>query len=69
MMPYVGTVNDLAKCDLSRFAQGGKTAIKGTGLSTLKKFQTRARLLVDPQARPYCTTVPSLPDADVELFL
>jgi predicted RecB family nuclease len=68
IMPYIPTVNDLAKCDLSRFVQGSKTMIKGTGLSTLKKFQTRAQLLIDPEAQPYCIITPTLPDANVELF-
>lgn len=68
IMPHIRTVTDLAKVDLAGLAQGGKTNIKGVGLSTLQKFQVRARLMLDPNGRPYCTTAPNLPDVDRELF-
>ncbi|MBI4830638.1 MAG: TM0106 family RecB-like putative nuclease, partial [Candidatus Lindowbacteria bacterium] len=68
IMPHIGTVAELARTDLSALAQAGKSNIKGIGLSTLQKFQTRAQLMLDPNGRPYCTAAPCLPDADVELF-
>jgi predicted RecB family nuclease len=66
--PHIRTVTDLATADLSRLVQGDKTVIKGIGLSTLQKFKVRAQLLVDPDARPYCTVMPNLPQSAVELF-
>ncbi len=68
MKPHIRTVTDLAKVDLAGLAKGGKTIIKGVGLSTLQKFRGRAQLMLDPNGRPYCTTAPNLPEADVELF-
>jgi len=68
MKPHIRTVTDLARADLSGWAKGGKTIIKGIGLSTLQKFQARAQLMLDSNGRPYCTTAPNLPRADVELF-
>jgi predicted RecB family nuclease len=61
--PHIRTVTDLATTDPSRLA-----IIRGIGPSTLRKFQARAQLLVDPKARPYCTVTPSLPRAGTELF-
>jgi len=65
---YFGTVNDLAKADLSNYVQGKKTIIKGIGPGILKKFQIRARLLCNPNATLFLTATPSLPDFDKELF-
>jgi predicted RecB family nuclease len=68
IMPQIRTVSALAKIDLSAVVQGNKTTIKEIGLSTLRKFQTRARLMLDPNGRPYCTTPLNLPDVNRELF-
>jgi len=68
MSLHFATVNDLAEADLSKYVQGNKTIIKGIGLGTLKKFQIRARLLCDPDAIPFLTATPGLPDFDKELF-
>jgi predicted RecB family nuclease len=66
--PFISTVTELATCDLSHFVQGSKTAIKGVGISSLRKFQARARLLCDRGSHPYCTMAPPLPTHRKELF-
>ncbi len=62
MSPHIRTVADLAKADLT------KISIKGISPSMLNRFQTRARLLVDPKGQAYCTMAPNLPDSETELF-
>ncbi len=68
ILPYVKTVTGLAASDLSCLKRGDKTVIQGIGLSSLQKFQIRARLMLDPNGRPYCTMPPHLPESEVELF-
>jgi predicted RecB family nuclease len=62
MSPHINTVTDMSRTDLSHLV------IRGVGPATLMKFQVRARLMVDPDGRPYCTMTPSLPKTEVELF-
>ncbi len=68
MMTDVATVHDLAIADLSSYIKGKKTIFKGVGPSSLAKFQTRAKLLCDPLAKPFLTETLNLPELDKELF-
>lgn len=68
MLPYIKTVTELSEIDISELITGSRTVIKGIGLSSLQKFQARARLLCDPNAKPYLKVMPNLPATNVELF-
>lgn len=63
MLSHIKTVHELAKIDLKEIP-----SFKGIGTGTLNKFQVRACLLTDPEAVPYCTNQPVLPETDRELF-
>lgn len=63
LLPHVKTMHELATTDPQAISD-----IKGIGKATIEKFISRARLLVDPNACPYCTVTPSLPSAELELF-
>ena len=68
LAPYVPTVEELARLDLSTLLKGKKTKIPGIGLRSLTRFQKRAKLQADPSAKPYVTEPLSLPSAETELF-
>jgi len=70
LRPWVPNVHALAAAQLGELlAPGGrKTLIKGIGPDTLAKLQTRARLLVEPDARPQLTEALPPLDGDPELF-
>lgn len=64
MLPHVGSVKALSTIDLSTLPK-----IPGVGQATLSRFQARARLQTQTNARPYLKEPLDLPKADVELFL
>jgi predicted RecB family nuclease len=68
MADHVHTISQLAHADINALITGNKTIFPGIGPATLKKFQNRALLLVDPKARPYLKKKLRLPGARVELF-
>jgi len=68
MIDHVQTVSQLAHTDITAMITGNKTVIPGIGPATLKKFQDRALLLVDPKAMPYLKTKLRFPSAKIELF-
>lgn len=68
MLDHLQTVAQLAHTDVAAMISGTKTVIPGIGAPTLKKFHQRARLLVDPHAKPYIRQWPRFPNAKVELF-
>jgi len=68
MIDHVQTVSQLANTDITDMIKGNKTVIPGIGPGTLKKFQNRALLLVDPKAKPYLKTKLRFPSTKVELF-
>jgi predicted RecB family nuclease len=66
----VPNVHALAAADLRELLapDGRKSLIKGIGPDSLRKLQARARLLIDPHARPFLTEpLPPL-SGDPELF-
>jgi predicted RecB family nuclease len=65
---YVKSIAELADASLGNFIQGKKTIFPRIGISMLHDFQERAKLLMDPKAKPYLKEPISLPDTDAELF-
>jgi len=68
MVAIVPTLTHLAQADITTLIQGKKTVFPGIGVETLRKFQDRAKLLVQPGARPYAKQPITLPVAQLELF-
>ncbi|THD34478.1 MAG: TM0106 family RecB-like putative nuclease [Sphingomonas sp.] len=68
MMPVVSSVGAFATCDPDALVQGKRTAFPGLGPERLRLFQARARLLSDPDARPYLRAPVELPVSPLEVF-
>ena len=69
LAPEIPTIKAMAKVDIETFVQGKKTIFPRIGITALEKFQTRARLLTDPNAKPLVTAPIDLPNAaSTELF-
>ncbi|UCD35338.1 MAG: TM0106 family RecB-like putative nuclease [Nitrospiraceae bacterium] len=68
MIVRIRTLPDLAAADISALIRGRKTLFPGIGPDSLRKFQERARLLLQPGGRPYIKKEIALPDAGAELF-
>lgn len=68
LAPKIATIKAMAKVDLDSFVVGKKTVFHRIGISSLQKYQKRAQLLTDPNAKPLITAPISLPNADKELF-
>jgi len=68
MVGSIPSIADLAATDVSRFIDKKKTVFKGIGPDTLIKLQQRAKLVSNPNAKPYLTAPLSLPNSEIELF-
>ncbi|OYX56012.1 MAG: hypothetical protein B7Y86_11225 [Brevundimonas subvibrioides] len=68
MFDTIDSVSALAAIDPEAFIQKGKTVFKGVGAERLKTFHARARLLSDPNAKPYLKAPIALPSSEVEFF-
>lgn len=68
MLTEINTIRDFAGCDPEAFVRGKKTAFAGIGPDMLRKLHGRARLLSDPNGKPYLKEPVVLPLADLELF-
>jgi predicted RecB family nuclease len=68
MLPYVSRVRELAESDLNTLVQGDRSLIAGIGASSLLRFHARARLQVQPGAKPYLIENAHFPHAELELF-
>jgi len=68
LSPKIPTVKAMAESDVETFVQGDKTIFPRIGITSLEKFQTRARLLTMPNSKPLVTAPICLPDAPTELF-
>jgi predicted RecB family nuclease len=64
----IPTIKAMAEADVETFVHGNKTIFPRIGITTLEKFQIRARLLTEPNAKPLVTAPIHLPDASTELF-
>jgi predicted RecB family nuclease len=67
MVNEIPTVEMLAEINPDAFIVGKKTRFSGIGPDTLKKFQSRARLLKTPNSRPFLTRTITLPVSEREL--
>jgi predicted RecB family nuclease len=67
MVNDIPTVADLAEIDPEAFHVGKRTRFRGIAPDMLARFQTRARLLKTPDARPYLTQTIQLPVSEREL--
>ncbi|MFW6101934.1 MAG: TM0106 family RecB-like putative nuclease [Bacteroidota bacterium] len=68
LISHIKSVPDLAVADLDQFISGKKTIFPGIGKDRLFKFQERAKLLQQADAKPYLTETIELPQTEVELF-
>jgi predicted RecB family nuclease len=68
LAPKIPTIKAMAEADIETFVQGDKTIFPRIGITTLEKFQIRAKLLAESNAKPLVTTLIHLPDAATELF-
>ena len=68
LAPKIPTIKAMAKADVNSFVVGKKTIFSRIGISSLQKFQTRAKLLTKPNAKPLITSPINLPNAPTELF-
>ena len=66
--PTIPTVSDLAQIDPEGFIMKGRTVFRGVGADRLRIFHARAKLLTDPNAKPYLKAPVVLPHSSVELF-
>ena len=64
----IPTIQAFAECDLDSYIQQKKTAFRGIGPDSLRKFHARARLLTDPGATPYLTEAVNLPVKQKEVY-
>lgn len=68
MVNHVGSVSKLANANLGNFIRGSKTIFPRIGITSLQKFQERAKLLIHPNPSPYLKKTISLPEINLELF-
>jgi len=68
MASRLSTIHELAASEPAAFVRGKATVFRGIGPETLFKFQRRARLLDDPDGRPYLKEPLVLPQAELEIF-
>lgn len=66
--PSVGTVAELAATDPETLVRGAKTVFPGLGADRLRLFHTRARLLTEPDAKPFLRAPVDLPSGPLEIF-
>lgn len=68
MLAEVGSIATFAASDPETFIAGKKTSFRGIGPDMLRRFHERARLLTDPEGKPYIREPVELPATDLELF-
>jgi predicted RecB family nuclease len=68
MEETIPTVSALAEINPEGFITKDKTVFRGVGPDRLRTFHARAKLLTDPEARPYLKAPLALPRSSVEFF-
>ena len=68
MQREIATVAELASINPEHFITGKKTVFPRLGPDRLRVFHERAKMLVDPEAKPILTAAIALPTSEVELF-
>ena len=67
LSPHFSNLNELSDADIESLIKGNKTVIPGIGPTTLRKFQTRARMQLNND-KPFLTESVNFPSSDIELF-
>jgi predicted RecB family nuclease len=62
------TLRHLAQADVEQYIEGDRTPFAKVGARSLRGFQRRAALMLQPGGQPYLTRAVSWPRAPVELF-
>ena len=68
MASHLSCLDDFAATDPETFIAGKKTVIPGLGVDRLRLFHQRARMLTDPDAKPYLREAVELPRTELEVF-
>ena len=68
MIDRISTVSELAAANVEEFVSGKKTAFRGIGAKTLRRYHERAKLAKTEGVHPYLTAPLNLPDSERELF-
>lgn len=68
MTDHLSCINDFAGCNPDAFVAGKKTVIPKLGVDRLHLFHQRAKLLTDPDAKPFLRNVVVLPSTELEVF-
>jgi len=68
MVSHIPTIHHMATCNINDYIQGKKTIFFRVGPPSLEKFQARAKLLIDPDVKPYLTEPVTFPQVETELF-
>ncbi|HEY0027420.1 MAG TPA: TM0106 family RecB-like putative nuclease [Allosphingosinicella sp.] len=68
MARNLGSISEFAAIDPESLVVGAKTVFRGLGADRLRLLHTRARLLTQPDAKPFLRAPVELPARPVELF-
>ena len=68
MVDEISCVADFAACNPEGYISGKKTIFPKLGIDRMRLFHQRARLLADPEAKPFLREVVVLPTANHEIF-
>lgn len=68
MVEHLSCIKDFAAADPEAFIDGKKTSIPKLGVDRLRLFHSRAKLLTDPDAKPYLRAAVELPETELEIF-
>jgi predicted RecB family nuclease len=68
LLPRIASVPALAEADLEGLIEGRKTVFTGISPAALRKFQARAVLQTQPDAKPYAKQRINLPASELEIF-
>ncbi|WP_332750718.1 TM0106 family RecB-like putative nuclease [Sphingomonas sp. RB1R13] len=68
MVDEISCVADFAGCNPEGYVSGKKTIFPKLGIDRMRLFHQRARLLSDPDAKPFLREVVVLPSTETEVF-
>jgi uncharacterized protein len=68
LAPYIKSLKHLITADFTSLVKGDRTIIPRVSPEMLFKFQARAKLQKDPDAKPYLKESLDIPSTDLELF-
>lgn len=65
---HIASLGEFAAVDPDTFIEGKKTKIPGLGIDRLRLFHRRAKLLTDPNGKPFLRQPIELPTSELEIF-